>query len=89
MNIFEFVKVLSKIKILFIQFLQPFTWKVWLITLLAIILSGLVLQIFERYARNTNKSRSSKLNTQESYWFIVGAVAGGGTETVPMSIPGK
>ena len=72
----------------YFQFMNPLSQMVWLCILLSIVSITIVLYLLEKYSTNVSKIMP-RLNARESAWFIFGAIVGGGSETSPMTIPGR
>ena len=72
----------------YFQFMNPLSYSVWICISLAVVLCSAALWVLEKYSQSVNKAMP-KLNANESAWFVFGAVVGSGSETSPVTVPGR
>lgn len=71
----------------YFQFMNPLSTGVWVGVFLAMIVLSMFLYVFEKFGKSL-RPEFPKLNATESCWFIFGAIAGGSTESSPVTVAG-
>ncbi|KAK3099144.1 hypothetical protein FSP39_000121, partial [Pinctada imbricata] len=87
----RYISVLMKVpetESSYFEFLYPLSVQVYVFTLIAFMVVGIVLYLLEKYGITRGKI-NSVISFQESLWFVFGSLLQGSTDAAPMTTPGR